>query len=91
MSDVLRCSFCMKTQHEVKKLVAGPDKICICDECTGLCATIMVVEATERSTSIGVFYVSTTPPQDGKDIAAAIAAELKESLGLQSLTKGENA
>ena len=27
------CSFCLKSQHEVKKLVAGPGFIAICDEC----------------------------------------------------------
>lgn len=32
----LRCSFCAKNQHEVKKLVAGPG-IYVCDECIGLC------------------------------------------------------
>jgi hypothetical protein len=32
----LYCSFCGKSQHEVKKLVAGP-RVFICDECTDLC------------------------------------------------------
>lgn len=31
------CSFCLKSQHEVQKLVAGPGFIFICDECVGLC------------------------------------------------------
>jgi ATP-dependent Clp protease ATP-binding subunit ClpX len=33
----LYCSFCLKSQHEVKKLVAGLGGIFICDECVGLC------------------------------------------------------
>jgi len=33
----LHCSFCGKSQHEVKALVAGPGSIHICDECVGLC------------------------------------------------------
>jgi hypothetical protein len=37
--EVLYCSFCGKSQHEVKKLVAGPD-VCICDECVDLCVDI---------------------------------------------------
>jgi hypothetical protein len=37
--EVLYCSFCGKGQHEVKKLVAGPD-VCICDECVDLCVDI---------------------------------------------------
>jgi len=32
------CSFCLKSQHEVEKLVAGGGSIYICDECVGLCA-----------------------------------------------------
>jgi ATP-dependent Clp protease ATP-binding subunit ClpX len=37
----LHCSFCMKTQHEVKKLIAGPGNIFICDECVALCEAII--------------------------------------------------
>lgn len=37
---VLRCSFCGKTQHEVKKLIVGPT-VYICDECIQLCAGII--------------------------------------------------
>lgn len=31
------CSFCLKSQHEVEKLIAGPGMITICDACVGLC------------------------------------------------------
>jgi hypothetical protein len=31
------CSFCLKSQHEVAKLVAGPARVSICDACVGLC------------------------------------------------------
>lgn len=37
MSKTLYCSFCMKSQHEVAKLVAGPAQVFICDECVELC------------------------------------------------------
>ncbi|RMD56648.1 MAG: ATP-dependent Clp protease ATP-binding subunit ClpX, partial [Nitrospirae bacterium] len=36
----LKCSFCGKSQNEVKKLIAGPN-VYICDECIGLCNDIM--------------------------------------------------
>lgn len=36
----LFCSFCGKSQHEVKKLIAGP-AVFICDACVGLCVTII--------------------------------------------------
>ncbi|HTX50354.1 MAG TPA: ClpX C4-type zinc finger protein, partial [Caulobacteraceae bacterium] len=29
----LHCSFCLKSQHEVAKLIAGPGNLYICDEC----------------------------------------------------------
>ena len=38
-----RCSFCGKSQDEVKKLIAGPT-VFICDECIELCNEIMVEE-----------------------------------------------
>jgi ATP-dependent Clp protease ATP-binding subunit ClpX len=37
----LHCSFCLKSQHEVAKLIAGPGFIFICDECVGLCDEII--------------------------------------------------
>lgn len=42
----LRCSFCGKSQKEVKKLIAGPT-VYICDECIGLCNDI-IAEEVER-------------------------------------------
>jgi hypothetical protein len=37
----LHCSFCLKSQHQVQKLIAGPGFIFICDECVGLCDAII--------------------------------------------------
>ena len=34
---VPRCSFCNKTQDQVRKLIAGPNAF-ICDECIGICS-----------------------------------------------------
>ncbi|MCU0291588.1 MAG: ATP-dependent Clp protease ATP-binding subunit ClpX [Thermoanaerobaculaceae bacterium] len=39
-SDLLRCSFCNKTQREVRKLIAGPN-VYICDECVDICLDII--------------------------------------------------
>ena len=39
----LQCSFCGKTQDEVRKLVAGPS-VYICDECVDLCVDILSEE-----------------------------------------------
>ena len=38
--STLYCSFCRKSQHEVKKLIAGP-AVHICDACVALCAKIV--------------------------------------------------
>lgn len=38
--ELLVCSFCKKDQHQVKKLIAGPD-VYICDACVGLCNRIL--------------------------------------------------
>ena len=38
--DVLRCSFCSKSQNDVKKLIAGPT-VYICDECVDVCNEII--------------------------------------------------
>ena len=38
--NTLYCSFCGKSQHEVKKLIAGPS-VFICDECIDLCNEII--------------------------------------------------
>ncbi|MBI2150985.1 MAG: ATP-dependent Clp protease ATP-binding subunit ClpX, partial [Acidobacteria bacterium] len=38
--DVLRCSFCNKSQNDVRKLIAGPT-VFICDECVGVCQDII--------------------------------------------------
>ena len=38
--DIPRCSFCNKTQQQVRKLIAGPNGY-ICDECVNLCAELI--------------------------------------------------
>jgi ATP-dependent Clp protease ATP-binding subunit ClpX len=48
-SDLLKCSFCGKTQKQVKKLIAGPG-VYICDECIELCNEIIIEELAEAGT-----------------------------------------
>jgi len=45
--EILYCSFCGKSQHEVLKLIAGP-AVQICDECTDLCVDIITEERNEQ-------------------------------------------
>jgi ATP-dependent Clp protease ATP-binding subunit ClpX len=42
--EKIRCSFCGKTQDQVKKLIAGSNNVYICDECIDLCAEILEEE-----------------------------------------------
>lgn len=44
---VLYCSFCGKSQHEVRKLIAGP-AVFVCDECVAMCNTILEEQTREQ-------------------------------------------
>ena len=48
---LLYCSFCGKSQHEVRKLIAGPS-VFVCDECVELCNDIIREEVQEQSASV---------------------------------------
>jgi len=48
---LLYCSFCGKSQHEVRKLIAGPS-VFVCDECVELCNDIIREEVQEKSASM---------------------------------------
>lgn len=63
----LYCSFCGKSQHEVKKLIAGPS-VFICDECIDLCNDIIRDEVSQDA-----------PAQAGRD-GLPTPAELKANL-----------
>lgn len=51
-SKLLYCSFCGKSQHEVRKLIAGPS-VFICDECVDLCTDIIREEIQEKNDTDG--------------------------------------
>ena len=46
--ELLKCSFCGKSQKQVKKLIAGPG-VYICDECIDLCNEIIEEELTDST------------------------------------------
>lgn len=64
----VRCSFCNKTQDQVRKLIAGPAGVYICDECVDICADIIEEEYDEE------------PVGSGIDINLLKPAEIKEFL-----------
>lgn len=61
--DTLRCSFCGKSQDDVKKLIAGPT-VYICNECVELCGEIITEETSQTQTSDGRHLLK---PREVKD------------------------
>ena len=60
VDEKLRCSFCNKTQDQVKKLIAGPNGAYICDECVGICADILDEEFENETLAID-FHIYGSP------------------------------
>ena len=48
IDDRIRCSFCGKSQDQVRKLIAGNNNVFICDECIDLCSEILEEELEEE-------------------------------------------
>ncbi|MDE5680080.1 MAG: ATP-dependent Clp protease ATP-binding subunit ClpX, partial [Lachnospiraceae bacterium] len=66
----IRCSFCNKTQDQVRKLIAGPAGIYICDECIEICGDILEEEFEEES----------MPVEDAPDFKLLKPVEIKHFL-----------
>ena len=66
--DKIRCSFCGKTQDQVKKLIAGSNNVYICDECVDICADIIEEEYEDEA------------PEEAMDINLLKPVEIKEFL-----------
>lgn len=67
-SEDIKCSFCNKSQEQVKKLIAGPAGVYICDECVEICADIIEEEYEEE------------PAEEELDINLLKPVEIKEFL-----------
>ncbi|MBB3347350.1 ClpX C4-type zinc finger protein [Sphingomonas sp. BK069] len=79
MISSIRCSFCAKSDTEVKRIVAGPHSVFICNECVSLCALICL-GADEGATQVGRYYISTSKPIDPAAIAAEVAKLMRPQL-----------
>ncbi len=63
--DKVRCSFCNKTQDQVRKLIAGPGGVYICDECVDICSDI-IEEEYEEETEIEEMEINLLKPVEIK-------------------------
>ena len=61
-----RCSFCGKLQEQVRKLVAGPNGVFICDECVDVCSEIMEEEFEDEEVSES-FEINLLKPKEIKE------------------------
>ncbi len=57
------CSFCGKNQEQVRRLIAGPGSVYICDECVQLCYEILQEEAVHRTGTGKVPFQRVPPPK----------------------------
>jgi ATP-dependent Clp protease ATP-binding subunit ClpX len=57
------CSFCGKSQEQVRRLIAGPGSVYICDECVELCHEILEEEAVPRASGGKVPFQQVPPPK----------------------------
>ena len=66
--DKIRCSFCGKTQDQVRKLIAGSGNVYICDECVDLCAEILEEElAGQEDDGFDVGDINLMKPKEIKE------------------------
>src|SRR3990172_2714713 len=57
------CSFCKRQQDQVRRLIAGPDSVYICDECVDLCKEILADEQHGEAAE-GVFVTQVPRPDE---------------------------
>lgn len=67
--DKIRCSFCGKSQQQVRKLIAGPNGAYICDECVDICSEIIdeeLMDAPNADAKQEAFDINLLTPQEMK-------------------------
>jgi len=81
--EALRCSFCNKSQREVKKLIAGPT-VFICDECVDICLDIIAEDRLHEQQQ------ETDLPKPEEIKAMLDVTEFQTVAGPIKFVKGEN-
>lgn len=77
---LLYCSFCGKSQHEVRKLIAGPS-VFICDECVDLCNDIIREELSEQAAEQGLEHLP-TPAEIKKNLDDYVIGQERAKIAL---------
>ncbi|MBC9926704.1 MULTISPECIES: ATP-dependent Clp protease ATP-binding subunit ClpX [unclassified Leucobacter] len=102
--DLLKCSFCGKSQKQVQQLIAGP-QIYICDECVGLCNEIIEERLSESGTTESTEFTLKKPREiydfleqyvigqerAKQSLAVAVYNHYKRVRAMQSLSSAEAA
>lgn len=66
VDEVVRCSFCNKTQAQVRKMIAGPNGAYICDECIEVCSEIIEEELEYEEYRPGMEEINLLKPEEIK-------------------------
>ena len=66
-NDKIRCSFCNKTENQVRKLIAGPAGVYICDECIDICAEILEEDNEDVGERPGSMNINLLKPSQIKE------------------------
>ena len=64
--EKIRCSFCNKTEDQVRKLIAGPNNVYICDECIDVCSEILEDELSDEEIDSAQSDVNLMKPKEIK-------------------------
>lgn len=65
--EKIRCSFCNKTEDQVRKLIAGPSGVYICDECVEICSEIIEEELEDEYGADDENAINLLKPQEIKE------------------------
>ena len=82
------CSFCKKTQNLVRKLIAGPDNVFICDECTALCSEIVAEETYYEENSFEGREIKDVKPS-GSKYSKSVYLDISEDRYGRKMTEKE--
>ncbi len=85
IGDKIRCSFCNKTEDQVRKLIAGPGGVYICDECIEICSEIIdeeLEDLPEESEETGINLLKPTEIKNFLDEYVIGQEEAKKTLSV---------